>query len=154
VKYLEGLAAQVPQDFQFAFKVTDDLTLKNFPNQPRFGGKAGLPNPHFLSIEAFERSFLQPCETIRPQVGILMFEFSRFYPSNFAHGRDFLAILDAFLAKLPKGWPYGIEMRNRLWLTPEYFACLAWHGVTHVYNSWTEMPTVGEQIMLPGSETL
>jgi uncharacterized protein YecE (DUF72 family) len=44
-------------------------------------------------------------------------------------------------------------MRNKFWLKPEYFECLARHGVTHVYNSWTDMPPVGEQIELPGSET-
>jgi hypothetical protein len=44
-------------------------------------------------------------------------------------------------------------MRNRNWLKPEYFECLARHQVTHVYNSWTEMPSVSEQMTLPGSET-
>ncbi len=153
VKYLEGLAAQVPTDFQFAFKITDDITLKKFPNQQRFGGKAGMANPNFLSAEAFERSFLKPCEAIRPHVGVLMFEFSRFYSTDFAHGRDFVAALDAFLEKLPKGWPYGVEMRNKTWLTPEYFECLARHEVTHVYNSWTEMPPINEQMAMAGSET-
>jgi len=37
VKYLQGLAAQVPADFQFGFKVTDEITLKKYPNLPRFG---------------------------------------------------------------------------------------------------------------------
>jgi uncharacterized protein YecE (DUF72 family) len=153
VKYLEGLAAQVSPDFQFAFKVTDDITLKKFPNQPRFGAKAGMQNPYFLSAEVFERGFLKPCEAIREKVGILMFEFSRFYETDFEHGRDFVAALDVFLSNLPKGWPYGIEMRNKQWLKPEYFECLARHGVTHVYNSWTAMPPIGEQIALAGSET-
>ncbi len=34
-KYLRGLAEQVPIDFQFAFKVTDQITLKKFHNLPR-----------------------------------------------------------------------------------------------------------------------
>jgi len=152
-KYLQGLAAQVPPDFKFAFKVTDDITLKNFPKQQRFGARAGKPNDFFLNSEAFERLFLKPCESIRENVGLLMFEFSRFYPTDFEHGRDFVAALDAFLEKLPKGWPYGIELRNKYWLKPEYFECLARHNVTHVYNSWTEMPTVSEQIAIPGSQT-
>ncbi|HTA31191.1 MAG TPA: DUF72 domain-containing protein, partial [Candidatus Cybelea sp.] len=37
VPYLESLAAQTPADFQFGFKVTDEITVKNFPNMPRFG---------------------------------------------------------------------------------------------------------------------
>jgi uncharacterized protein YecE (DUF72 family) len=153
LKYLEGLAAQVPDDFKFGFKVTDEITVKRFPNLPRFGHRAGKPNEHFMNAEVFERAFLKPCESIRPHIGLLMFEFSRFYPTDYEHGRDFVAALDSFLTLLPKGWPYGIEMRNKNWLKPEYFDCLARHGVTHVHNSWTEMPSVGEQISLPGSET-
>lgn len=153
VKYLEGLAAQVPNDFQFAFKVTDAITLKRFTNLPRFGSNAGQANEHFLNAELFERAFLEPCKAIRSQVGLLMFEFSRFYPTDFEHGRDFVAALDAFLGRLPRDWPYGVEMRNSNWLKPEYFECLARHGVTHVYNSWTEMPSVEEQIAIAESET-
>src|SRR5215471_2540082 len=44
-------------------------------------------------------------------------------------------------------------MRNRNWLKREYFECLARHGVTHVFNSWEAMPSVGEQMALPGSRT-
>ena len=152
-KYLTGLAAQVPSDFQFAFKVTDTVTIKKFSNLPRFGDRAGKPNEYFLNADLFIRGFLQPCESIRSNVGLLMFEFSRFHKSDFEHGRDFVAVLDTFLAGLPKGWPYAVEMRNQQWLKPEYFACLARHGVAHVYNSWTEMPPVIEQMALPDSVT-
>ena len=82
-----------------------------------------------------------------------MFEFSRFWPTDYEHGRDFIADLDKFLGQLPKGWPYGVEMRNRNWLKPEYFECLARHQVTHVFNSWEAMPPVSEQMALPGSRT-
>ena len=44
-------------------------------------------------------------------------------------------------------------MRNHKWLQPDYFACLARHGVTHVFNSWDAMPPVSEQMELPGSRT-
>jgi len=40
-----------------------------------------------------------------------MFEFSRFWPTDYEHGRDFIANLDKFLGQLPTGWPYGVEMR-------------------------------------------
>jgi hypothetical protein len=39
-------------------------------------------------------------------------------------------------------------MRNRNWLKPEYFECLAKHQVAH-----DAMPAVGEQLALPGSRT-
>jgi uncharacterized protein YecE (DUF72 family) len=104
-KYLEGLTAQVPADFQFGFKVTDEITIKKFPNLPRFGQRAGASNEHFLNAKLFEDAFLHACEPFRAKIGLLMFEFSRFYPSDYEHGRDFVADLDKFLAALPKGWP-------------------------------------------------
>lgn len=153
VRYLEGLAAQVPADFQFGFKVTDEVTIRKFPNLPRFGPRAGQLNPNFLNPEAFTLNFLGSCESIRSQVGIFIFEFSRFYATDYAHGREFVAALDSFLGALPKGWPYGVELRNRQWLKPEYFSCLTRHEVAHVFNSWTEMPPLAEQMSLPGSRT-
>ena len=152
-KYLQGLAAQVPADFQFGFKITDTITLKHYPDLARFGPKAGQPNPEFLNADLFASAFLRPCETIREKVGVLMFEFSRFWPADYQHGRDFVAALDAFFAKLPKGWPYAMEMRNKHWLVPDYFACLARHGIAHVFNSWDAMPPVGDQMALAGSVT-
>lgn len=150
---LRRLADAVPDDFRFGFKVTDTITIKKFPNLERFGERAGKPNPDFLSADLFASAFLGPCETIRPKVGVLIFEFSRFWPSDYAHGREFVADLDAFLARLPSGWPYAVELRNRHWLQPEYFACLARHRVAHVFNSWEAMPPVSEQMALPGSRT-
>jgi len=152
-EYLQGLAAQVPDDFRFAFKVTDALTIKKFPRLDRFGARAGQRNQDFLNADLFAAAFLKPCEDIRPKVGVLMFEFSRFWPSDYEHGRHFVADLDVFLGKLPKEWPYAIEMRNKDWLRDEYFSCLARHGITHVFNSWDAMPPVSEQMALPGSRT-
>ena len=152
-EYLHGLSDQVPDDFRFGFKVTDAITLKKFPNLPRFGAKAGQANADFLNADLFATAFLKPCEEIRSKVGVLMFEFSRFWSTDYPHGRDFLADLDSFLEKLPTGWPYAIEMRNKAWLVPDYFACLAKHRVTHVFNSWEAMPSVNEQMAMPGSVT-
>src|SRR6266404_6337536 len=47
-KYLEGMAAQVPGDFHFAFKVTDAITVKKVPKLDRFGDRAGKANENFL----------------------------------------------------------------------------------------------------------
>jgi uncharacterized protein YecE (DUF72 family) len=150
---LEVLGAQVPDDFQFGFKVTQTITIKQFPNIDKSGIKAGQINPHFLNAELFAASFLKPCEDIRPKVGVLMFEFSRFSPADYANVGAFIHDLDPFLTKLPPGWPYAIELRNKDWLVPEYFACLARHRVTHVFNAWEAMPTVSEQMALERSVT-
>lgn len=151
--YLEGLAQQVPPDFLFGLKVTDAITLKKFPNLARFGELAGKANENFLNPAQFVSDFLQPCESIRGKIGLFIFEFSRFWPAEYRHGREFVADLDRFLAQVPKDWPYGVELRNRAWLKPPYFECLARHRVTHVFNSWEAMPPVSEQMALNGSRT-
>jgi uncharacterized protein YecE (DUF72 family) len=152
-QYLEGLVGQTPDDFLFGLKVTDTITIKKFPKLDRFGDHAGKPNENFLNAELFAKAFLKPCKSVRQAIGLLMFEFSRFWQTDYEHGRDFIADLDRFLGQSPKGWPYGVEMRNKNWLKPEYFECLARHQVTHVFNSWEAMPPVDEQMALPGSRT-
>jgi uncharacterized protein YecE (DUF72 family) len=152
-RYLEKLVAKVPADFKFAFKVTDEITIKNFPNLPRHGARAGQRNEHFLNADLFNRAFLKPCEPFRDRIGLLMFEFSQFHRRDFEHGRDFVAALDGFLGRLPGGWQYGVEIRNKHFLQPEYFEMLARHQVAHVYNSWSRMPPVSEQITMEQSQT-
>ena len=152
-KSLGKLFSEVPEDFQFAFKVTGEITIKKFPQHARHGVRAGKANENFLNAGLFQDAFLGPCEPFRRQAGLLMFEFSRFYTSDYEHGREFVVDLDQFLGQLPKGWPYAVEMRNHHWLQPDYFACLARHGVAHVFNSWDAMPPVNEQMALPRSRT-
>lgn len=148
-----ALSDQVPDDFQFGFKVTEFITVKHFPNVAKSGAKAGQRNPDFLNGELFASAFLKPCEVLGAKVGVLMFEFSRFAPYEYDNVSAFLPDLDTFLSSLPAGWPYAIELRNRHWLTPEYFSCLSRHRVTHVFNSWDAMPSVIEQMAMPGSMT-
>lgn len=150
---LRELAAQVPDGFRFGFKVTDEITLKRWPHVPRSGARAGLVNPRFLDAALFTDAFLGPLDAIRAKVGLVMLEFTRFGLEDFARGGDFAMALDAFFSRVPSGWPLGVELRNRQWLQPDYFAVLARHGVTHIFNAWADMPPVGEQMALPGSET-
>lgn len=150
---MEALMSQVPDGFRFSFKVTDEITLKKFPRLDRFGPRQGEVNPHFLDAGLFRDAFLAPCIPHREKVGLLMFEFSHFHPSDYARGRDFVSDLDRFLGELPQGWDYGTEIRNRSFVHPDYFDVLAKHHVAHVYNSWDAMPPIDEQWLAPGSRT-
>jgi len=149
-EYIAGLCAQVPDGFRFCFKVTDEITARTFPRLERHGNRAGQRNPHFLDAELFRAAFLASCERHREKIGVLIFEFSHFHPRDFERGRDFVDQLDAFLAQLPTEWQYGVEVRNRTLLHPDYFAMLARHRVAHVMNHWSRMPPVGEQWTMPG----
>jgi uncharacterized protein YecE (DUF72 family) len=152
-QYIADLAAQVPAGFTFSFKVTDTITLKHFPNLPRHGSFAGQQNEHFLSAKMFANSFIEPMKPFREKIGLLIFEFSQFQKRDFDHGRDFVSMLDHFLDVVPKGWDYGVELRNKTWLQPDYFNCLRAHGVAHVFNNWSRMPSIAEQIKIEDAFT-
>ena len=152
-KYLANLCEQVPDGFRLSYKVTDEITVKKFPRLERFGDRAGTDNGNFLNAGLFIDAFLGPLSPHREKTGVLIFEFSAFYPVHFARLRDFLAALDTFLGQLPANWQYGVEVRNAKLLRPEYFDVLRAHGVAHVFNSWTKMPPVGEQMDMPGAFT-
>src|ERR1035437_8115003 len=76
--FLEQLVSQVPADFLFALKVTDRITIKRYPNLPRFGRRAGTTNEDFLNAGLFASAFLGSCQPFQANVGVLIFEFSRF----------------------------------------------------------------------------
>src|SRR6266850_833008 len=56
--------------------------------------------------------------------------------------------LDDFLKELPRDFRYAVELRNPELLTGVHGEVLKRHGVAHVFNSWTEMPPIGEQVEL------
>ena len=150
---LERYFAQVPSDFRFSLKVTEDITVLRFPNLPRYGARAGTPNPRFLDVDVFVGQFLAPLTPYRERIGTLIFEFSHFYPGDWERGRQFVAALDAFLDKLPKGWDYSVEIRNESLLHPRYFEALRHNNVAHTLNSWSRMPPVSEQLRMIGGDT-
>jgi uncharacterized protein YecE (DUF72 family) len=152
-KYLASLCAQVPEGFRLSFKVTDEITVKKFPKLDRFGDRAGTDNMHFLDAKLFIDAFLGPLSPHCQKTGVLIFEFSAFYPTHFERLRDFIAALDEFLGQLPTNWQYGVEVRNAKLLRTEYFDVLHAHNVAHVFNSWTKMPPIDEQMEMPGAFT-
>lgn len=152
-RYVARLAAQVPEGFRLCFKATDEITMKSFPRLERFGDRAGTENPRFLDARLFVDAFLGPLSPHRHKTGVIIFEFSSFHPHHFARGRDFVAALDTFLGALPTDWQYGVEVRNASLLHPDYFAMLRHHGVAHVFNSWTKMPPVQDQMAMPEAFT-
>lgn len=152
-EYVAGLCAQVPEEFRFVSKAPDEITARTFPNLPRHGSKAGRLNAHFLDAELFRAAFLASWEKYRAKLGLIIFEFSHFHPRDFERGREFVERLDTFLGQLPTGWQYGVEIRNKSLLHPDYLAVLSKHRVAHVLNNWTRMPSVAEQWQTPGIVT-
>lgn len=151
--WIKRLMDDTPDHYRFTFKMPDDITARTFANLPRHGDRAGKRNEHFLDAALFQMAVLNTLAPYRERCGVLIFEFSHFHPRDFERGRDFVEMLDAFLAALPRGWRYGVEIRNRSLLNGDYFAVLRAHGAAHVFNNWTRMPPVGEQWSLPAALT-
>jgi len=152
-KMLDGIFAQAPEDFRLAIKVTEDITVRQFPSLARYGKRAGRRNERFLDADLFVASFLGPLAPYRARTGAIIFEFSQFHEGEWEKLSEFVEALDAFLGRLPKGWDYAVEVRNRGLLRAEYFEVLRRHGVSHTFNSWSRMPPVNEQMAVEGSFT-
>jgi uncharacterized protein YecE (DUF72 family) len=121
--------------------------------QPRYGALSGLVNPTFLDAGLFEEAFLRVLEPWRERVGVLIFEFGTFRQKSFSNAEEFARALGPFLERLPTGWRYAVEIRNAEFLVPAYFERLRAHNVAHVYNAWTRMPEIVEQLAIPESQT-
>jgi uncharacterized protein YecE (DUF72 family) len=152
-EFWERLFAQAPDGFRFAFKAPEQITCSVFPKHARYGPQAGTANPSFLDAETIKQMFLRPLWRHRDKTALIIFEFGAFGKRNFADGGEFLDRLDPFLAALPPDFRYSVEVRNPELLAPDYFQCLRSHGVAHVYNAWSKMPVLGQQIAIPDSVT-
>lgn len=142
---------QIPDDFDMCFKVWEEITIPGFANQPRYGAKAGQPNPRFLDAQLFKNLVLAPYHEagFEPHTGPFLFEFQRHGLSS----EEFCSRLDGFFGQLPIDFRYAVEIRNAGLIGPAYHDVLARHGVAHVYNHWSYMPPLAEQHARMGSFT-
>jgi uncharacterized protein YecE (DUF72 family) len=147
--YWQRLFGSAPASLKYAFKVPEEITIKMYPRHPRYGDRAGAANPSFLDALLLRNVFLDLLEPYRDRIGVLIFEFGAFPKQSYSDVSEFVAALDPFLASLPAGFRYAVEIRNQEFLGSEYFACLHRHGVAHVFNAWTRMPEMMEQMQLP-----
>ncbi len=58
---------------------------------------------------------------------------------------EFCSRLDSFFAELAKDFRYAVEIRNAGLLGSDYRKILENHGVAHVYNHWSYMPSLADQ---------
>ncbi|HWR53660.1 MAG TPA: DUF72 domain-containing protein [Bryobacteraceae bacterium] len=152
-EYWRRLFANAAPGLQFALKVPEQITAKVFPRHARYGPQAGLVNTSFLDPALFAEAFLNPLDRHRERISTLIFEFGTFPHFAYADVRDFVRDLDRFLAVIPRQYRYSVEIRNPEFLHPDYFHCLTAHGAAHVFNAWSRMPELREQISIPEAFT-
>ena len=140
-EFWQRLFAFAPTGLQFALKVPEEVTAEAFPKHARYGVRAGMRNESYLNADALVAMFLEPLRPYASRIAALIFEFG----ARGADPRGFVTAIDPFLGKLPEGFRYSVEVRNREYLTPRYFDCLKTRGVAHVLNAWTRMPPIDWQ---------
>jgi uncharacterized protein YecE (DUF72 family) len=146
--FWEKLFTTAPPTLRWAFKVPEEITVKQWPGHARYGARAGLENENFLNAELFRRLFLDALAPYRDRVSLMIFEFGTMSKKTMPDLHHFLAYLNGFLAELPDGWRYSVEIRNPEYLAADYFSCLRSYNVAHVLNAWTRMPELGTQMKL------
>jgi uncharacterized protein YecE (DUF72 family) len=151
--YWQRLFGETPASLQFAFKVPEELTVAIWPSHARYGPRAGQPNEHFLDAKLFERAFADLLAPYQDRIATLIFEFGTFNRKLFATPDHFFERLEGFLSALPGGYRYAVEIRNPEYLRPGYYALLSSHMTAHIFNAWTRMPTLADQVARPEAFT-
>jgi uncharacterized protein YecE (DUF72 family) len=148
---LTSYAENLPPGFPCISKVWGQLTIHTF-TKAQDPDRAGKRNADFLNPELFVDEIYQPYRRyFARNTGPFVFEFQTIAKFTGLDAESFAGRLDQFFSALPRDAEYAVEIRNEEFLTPMYFAVLREHGVAHTFNSWTRMPSIGEQLDLPGA---
>jgi uncharacterized protein YecE (DUF72 family) len=148
-EFWKKLFTAAPAQLKFALKVPEEVTAEVFPRHPRYGPRAGRTNESYLNVDAFRALFLEPLEPYRAHIACLIFEFG----ARGATAEEFVAQIGSFFDALPPTFRYAVEVRNREYLVDAYFDALRERQAAHVFNAWTKMPPLEEQIAMPGAFT-
>jgi len=137
-------ASVVPLHFRFIVKATDAVTSPTRAESGRTGRR--VPNPQFLDAAHAADTVVAPFVAgLGPQAGPLVFQLVPLPKALLRDPPAFIARLHDFLAALPRGPLYAVELRNAALLVPDYAAALAATGVAHCFNVHPSMPPPDEQ---------
>ena len=142
----QAWAEAVPEDFRFLVKAHEALTLARFPHQDRYGARRGEENPGFLDpAYALDHGLDHPVAGLGPKAGPLVFQFPPQDVQVVGGAQGFADRLHAFLAALPPGPLYAVELRNRELYTSDVADVLEDVGAVPVLTVWRHLPPLPEQ---------
>ncbi len=143
---LTGYAEALPPGFRCVMKVWDRITSYAMAS-PRNRAAQGALNTDWLNADLFQQAVLDPAmQHFAAHAGPFVLEFEAIPAYAKMTVEQFADHLDAFFRQLPRGPQYAVEIRNASFLAPAYFDVLRAHNVAHLFNSWTRMPSIGEQL--------
>ena len=133
------LAEQVPASFRFLVKMWRGVV-------ERESFAPTTPPSAFLDARVAEVECVRPAvEGLCEKAGPLLFQFPPMRLANADAAREFLAGLRRFLAELPRGPLYAIEVRNRTLVGAELGELLADAGAVPCLTVHPTMPDVETQ---------
>jgi len=137
-------AAQVPAGFRFVVKapaaVTDPVIRRSGSGEP------ARDNPSFLDAAAAAVAFVQPAVAgLGAAVGPLVFQFPPLGRRLLADVPRLAARIGSFLAALPRGPVYAVEVRDPELVGAAFTAAIAAAGAVPCLAVHTRMPPVDEQ---------
>ncbi|MBC7609949.1 MAG: DUF72 domain-containing protein [Polaromonas sp.] len=145
-------AAQVGDDFRFVVKgpaLVTDATVRGEK------GQAVQPNPAFLSAELAVQEFAQPAlQGLGTKLGVLVFQISPLPAALHSRMPELLRKLAAMLQALPSlavlapDAVIAVEVRDPIWLTPEFASVLRQSGATYCLGVHAKMPPIEGQLPL------
>ena len=123
---VKGWYAKTPPGFLFAAKVPQVVTHEKV----------------LVDCDEDLVHFLKTMDALGEKLGPLLLQFGYFNVSKFKSGGEFLSRLKQFLDKLPKGYKFAVEIRNKAWLDERFVDVLREHGVALalIDQSWMPRP--------------
>ena len=123
---VRGWYAKTPKDFIFALKVPQQITHEKVLHD----------------CDADFKAFLAAADLLGEKLGPVLFQFGYFNKKAFAGLDEFLARLLPFLKKLPRGYKFAVEIRNKNWLVPKFVDALRERAIalTLIDQSWMPRP--------------
>ena len=138
-------AQAVPDDFLFAVKAPNAITLTHFyARQPkRYAEHANRPNAQFLSVDLLNR-FLESLAPLGGKLGPILFQFEYLNRTKMPSLRAFLDKLHEFFSRAPGGFRYAVETRNPNYVSQAFFNFLKEHRLGYVFIEGYYMPHIGD----------
>ncbi len=99
ISTVKGWYAKTPPGFLFAAKVPQVITHEKV----------------LRDCDSDLNTFLKSMDCLGEKLGPLLFQFGHFNKKAFVRVNDFLARLVRFVKKLPKGYRFAREIRNKNW---------------------------------------
>jgi len=122
--------ARTPDAFRFTLKMPRQITHERV----------------LAGCDAEMDELLDTLALLGPKLQAVLLQFGYFNRAAFSGPRPFFARLDQFLTRYAARVPLACEIRNRAWLTPDYFELLQRHHVAAAVVEHAWLPPI-EQLL-------